>query len=115
MLYTQMSILNSIRTLYSDSWREYTSSEVSSYLSNKSVIHQKSCPHTPQQNEIANRENHRILETIQTLLVESLVPSKFWCEAAHTDIHMINKLPSYVMDKISPLSVYLVIHLSTHI
>lgn len=42
-----------------------------SSLSNKGVIHQKSCPHTPQQNGITKRKNPHILETTLTLLAES--------------------------------------------
>ena len=91
-----------IKILRLDSGGEYMSSEFSSFLSDKGIIHQKSCPHTPQQNRIAERKNRHILETIHALLVESLVPPQFWCEAAHTAIHIINRLPTSVLHKISP-------------
>eukprot|EP00268_Persea_americana_P063208 TRINITY_DN8175_c0_g1_i7.p1 TRINITY_DN8175_c0_g1~~TRINITY_DN8175_c0_g1_i7.p1 ORF type:complete len:107 (-),score=6.52 TRINITY_DN8175_c0_g1_i7:1366-1686(-) len=67
----------SIKILRSDSGGEYVSTEFSSFLSNKGIIHQKSCPHTPQQNGIAERKNRHILEIVRTLLVESLVPPHF--------------------------------------
>lgn len=81
---------------------EYMSSKFTSFLIEKGIIHQKSCPHTPQQNGIMERKNRHILETIRTLLVESLVSPKFWCEAAHTAIHIINRIPSSVLGKVSP-------------
>lgn len=62
---------------------EYVSTEFSAFLSDKGLIHQKSCPHIPQQNGIVERKNRYILETVSTLLVESLVPPQFWCEAYH--------------------------------
>ena len=91
-----------IKILRSDSGGEYTSKEFTSFLSDKGILHQKSCPHTPQQNGIAERKNRHLLEIVRTLLVESLVPPKFWCEAAHTTIHIINRLPSSVPGKVSP-------------
>ena len=95
MVCTQFS--KSIKYLCSDSGGEYMSSEFSSFLSSKGIIHQKSSPHTPQQNGIAERKNRHILETVRSLLVEALVQPKFWCEAAHTAIHIINRLPSSVL------------------
>ena len=70
-----------IRVIHSDSGGEYTSFAFS-FLYEKGIIHQKSCPHTPQQNGIAERKNRHILETVRTLLIEALVPPQFWCEAA---------------------------------
>lgn len=53
---------------------EYISSEFISFLTEKGIIPQKSCPHTPQQNGIVERKNRHILETVRTLIVESRVP-----------------------------------------
>lgn len=81
---------------------EYMSFEFTSFLIEKGIIHKKSRPHTPQQNGIVERKIRHILETIRTLLVESLVPHKFWCEAAYTAIPIINRIPSCVLGKVSP-------------
>lgn len=67
-----------------------------------SKVHQKFCPHTPQQNDIAERKNLHIMETNRALVLESKVPRTFWCEAAHTAIHLINRLPTGVLDNIFP-------------
>ena len=92
----------SIKVLRLDSGGEYTSTEFKNFLAEKGIIHQKSCPHTPQQNGVAERKNRHLLETVRTLLVESLVPPRFWCEAAHTAVHIINRLPSSVLGTVSP-------------
>jgi transposase InsO family protein len=67
----------SIKILRFDLGGEYMSSEFSSFLSNKGIIHQKSCPHIAQQNGIVERKNRHILEMVQSLLIEALVPPKF--------------------------------------
>lgn len=92
----------SIKILRSDSGGEYVSTEFSSFLFVKGIIHQKSCPHTPQQNGIAERKNRHIIETVRTLLVESLVPPQFWCEVAQKGYTIINRLPSSVLRRASP-------------
>ena len=56
------------------------------FLSTKEIIRKKSCPHTPQQNGIAEWKNGHIVETIRALLVESSIPDAFWCEVAHTTV-----------------------------
>ena len=91
-----------IKALRSDFGDEYTSSTFLSFLSYKGIVHQKSCPYTPQQNGIVERKNRHMIEIVHTLLVEALVPSQYWCEAAHTAVHIINRLPSSVLQKISP-------------
>lgn len=100
MICTQFK--KSIKILRSDSGGEYISKEFSSYLSAEGILHKKSCPYTSKQNGVAERNNCHILETVRTSLVESLVLPQFWCEAAHTVIHIINRLPSTVLNKVSP-------------
>ncbi|RDX96106.1 hypothetical protein CR513_21286, partial [Mucuna pruriens] len=42
--------------LRSENAKEYFSFELNSYLSSKGILHQSTCPHTPQQNGIAERK-----------------------------------------------------------
>ena len=92
----------SITILRSDSGGGYMSTKFSTFLSHKGNIHQKSCSHTPQQNGIAERKNRHILEIVRTLLVQYLAPPYFWSEAAQTPIHIINCLPSSILQSASP-------------
>ncbi|CAL2244869.1 unnamed protein product [Prunus armeniaca] len=58
-------------------------------------IHQCfSCPHTPQQNGLAERKYRHIATMIHTLLTTSQTPHNPWVEAALTTIHPINLLPT---------------------
>ena len=61
-----------------------------------------SCPSTPQQNGVAERKNRHLLDVVHTILLESSVPSMFWVEALKTATHLINCLPSQVLQMESP-------------
>jgi transposase InsO family protein len=61
----------------SDNGGECISHEFQILLQQKDIISQRSCPYTPQQNGVAERKNHHLLDMVRTLLLESLVPPKF--------------------------------------
>lgn len=60
-------------------------------LRSHGIISHRSCPSTPQQNDVVERKNRHLLDVIQTLLIESRVPSHFWCEALSTTVYLINR------------------------
>ncbi|KAA0052263.1 Retrovirus-related Pol polyprotein from transposon TNT 1-94 [Cucumis melo var. makuwa] len=62
----------------------------------------RSCPHTSQQNGRAERKHRHILDSVRALLLSASCPEKFWGVAALTSIYIINRLPSYVLQNISP-------------
>ncbi|RDX67842.1 hypothetical protein CR513_53233, partial [Mucuna pruriens] len=64
-----------IKILRSDNAKEYFSFELNSYLSSKGILHQSTCPHTAQQNGIAERKNRHLVETARTLLLSANVPA----------------------------------------
>lgn len=100
LLETQFSA--SIKILQSDSGGEYMSNEFQTFLQSKGIISQRSCPSTPQQNGVAERKNRHLLDVVRTLLLESSVPPRFWCEALSTSVHLINRLPSPTLNHVSP-------------
>ena len=83
----------SIKVLRFDSGGEYMSNEFQVFLQSKGIISQRSCPLTPQQNGVAERKNRHLLDVVRTLLLESSVPPRFWCEALSTAVHLINCYP----------------------
>ena len=54
----------------------------------------KSCPHTPEQNGVAERKHRHVIETTITLLQTAKLPSQFWYFACQTVIYLINKMPT---------------------
>ena len=84
----------SLRTLQSDNAREYLSTQFRTFLTSHGVLHRTSCPHTPQQNGVAERKNRHLLETTRTLLLHSHVPHQFWGDVVLTACYLINRMPS---------------------
>lgn len=91
-----------IKVLRFDSREEYLYDDFSSFLLEKGIIHQKFCRYTPQQNGVAKVKNRHVLETVRALLIQSKVLFIFRCEAVHTTIHLIYRLPTPVLNNISP-------------
>jgi transposase InsO family protein len=52
----------------SSSKLEYTSSSFASYLSDKGIIHQILCAHTPQQNGVAERKSRHLLDVARSFI-----------------------------------------------
>lgn len=55
-------------------------------------------PHTPQQNGVVVRKHRHLLKTSRALKFEANMPSKFWGESVLTATHVINRMPSKVID-----------------
>lgn len=85
----------------SDGGGEYTSHAFKTYLQYLGIIHQLSCPHTPEQNRLSECKHRNLLDLTSTLLHDSNLPAQFWAEALATSNHFINCLPSKSISLIS--------------
>jgi hypothetical protein len=101
-LLTENQFSCKIRQLQTDGGGEFNSSRFHTFLSNNGILHRKTCPHTSQQNGIAERKLRHILETGLTLLAHSGLPKSFWVDAFLTSVYVINKLPTPVLSNSSP-------------
>lgn len=90
-----------IKSFQSEGGGEFTA--LSSYLSSHGIHHRVSCPYTPQQNGLAERKHRYIIDIGLTLLAQAKLPRSFWHEAFHTVVHLINKLPTFVLHNNTPL------------
>ncbi|RVW75074.1 Retrovirus-related Pol polyprotein from transposon RE2 [Vitis vinifera] len=102
LAYVDNQFSTSIKTLRTNSSGVYLSNEFQAFLASKGIIHQRSCPSTPQQNGVAERKNRHLLDVVRTLLLESSVPSMFWVEALKTAFHLINRLPCQIQSIAAP-------------
>ena len=102
LAYAENQFSMNIKILRTDSGGEYLSTEFQAFLVSKGIIHQRSCPTTPQHNGVTERKNGHLLGVVRTLLLESSVPSMFWVETLKTVTHLINRLPSQVLLMESP-------------
>jgi transposase InsO family protein len=103
MIRTQFS--TNVKVLRSDNGGEYVNKQFQAYFQDNGLVHETSCPHTPQQNGVAERKNRHILETARTLLIGASVPSRHWEDAVGTAVHLLNRMPSKVLKFDTPLQV----------
>jgi hypothetical protein len=58
------------------------------------IIHQTSCPYTPQQNDVSERKHRHIIELSLAMIQQVSIPLHFWDEVFASAIYLINRLPS---------------------
>ncbi|CAM8933502.1 unnamed protein product [Rhodiola kirilowii] len=86
-----------VKVLRSDNGGEFFNATMTKFLQEKGCVHQSSCPHTPQQNGVVERKHRHLLEVARALMFESGLPKKFWGDSVLTGTHIINRLPSSVI------------------
>ncbi|RVX19793.1 Retrovirus-related Pol polyprotein from transposon RE1 [Vitis vinifera] len=67
LAYVDNQFSTSIKTLRTNSDGEYLFTEFQAFLASKGIIHQRSCPSTPQQNGVAERKNRHLLDVFSDL------------------------------------------------
>ena len=87
-----------IKILRSDNGGEYTSKLFEAYLKKEGIIHQKTVPHTPEQNGVAERLNRTLIESVRSMISDSGLPKTFWAEAVNTANYVKNRSPTSVLN-----------------
>ena len=75
-------------SLRTDNGSEYTSREFQAYLKKEGIEHQLTVSRTPEQNGVAERFNHTIMEAVRSMLAGAQLPQKFWAEALATAAYL---------------------------
>jgi len=96
-LYAENLFSTTIKQFQSDNGGEYTSTHFKQFLTQHGILHRLTCPHTSQQNGIAERKHRHVMEMGLTLLAQSGLSPKYWVDAFLTSIYLINWLPSPVL------------------
>ncbi|KAI0494867.1 hypothetical protein KFK09_025013 [Dendrobium nobile] len=91
-----------IKCFRTDGGGEYLSTAFQNFLAHCGIIHQVTCPYTPEQNGVAERKHRHIVEVTRTLLHDASLPQKFWVHAVQTAVFLINRLPSLSKKTSSP-------------
>ncbi|CAL9029135.1 unnamed protein product [Prunus brigantina] len=92
-----------IQVLRSDNGGEFLSHDFNQFLQDHGIIHQRSCPYTPQQNGVAERKSRHLLEVIRVSLFGANMPRSFWGEAIVSAAYLINQIPSSILHFQTPL------------
>ncbi|CAH9097958.1 unnamed protein product [Cuscuta europaea] len=96
---------HSIKILRSDNAKEFFAAPFNHFMTSRGMLHQSSCVHTPQQNEVAERKNKHLVDTARTLLLHSHTPPHYWADVVLTVCYLINRMPSSVIHNEIPHSV----------
>jgi transposase InsO family protein len=105
MIETQFSL--PIKTLRTDCGGEILSTPFNQFCLSKGILHQLSCPHTPQQNGVALGKHRHLVHCAVALLSQSKLPMSYWSYAISTATHLINKLPTPNLGNQSPWKLFI--------
>ncbi|WZZ15660.1 hypothetical protein YC2023_108749 [Brassica napus] len=94
-----------VKVLRSDNGGEYISNAFKSHLAKHGIVHQTSCPYTPQQNGVAERKNRHLMEVARSMMFHANVPKRFWSDAVQTACYLINRVPTKILKNLSPFEV----------
>jgi len=70
----------------------------------RGIVHQRSCVECPQQNGIVDRKHQHILNVARSLSFQAHLPKNFWHFSIQHAIHLINRLPSPIIQNKTPYS-----------
>lgn len=94
-----------IKTIRSDNGTEFFNYQCKELFISLGIIHQSSCPHTPQQNGVVERKHRHILNVARAIRFQSSMPLKFWGICVQAAVYLINRLPSSVLHNKSPYEI----------
>lgn len=103
--YVENLLSAKIKSFQSDGGGEFTSRVFTNFLRNHGIHHRLFCPHTPEQNGLAERKHRHVVETGLTLLAQAHMPSSYWVVASNTALYLINRLPSHLLGFKSPFGI----------
>ena len=75
-----------------DNGTEYFNHCLENFFKEKGIQHQSTCRDTPQQNGIAERKNHHLLEIGRAIMFSMHVLKYLWGEAILTASFLVNRL-----------------------
>lgn len=75
--YVKTQFGKSVKVLRSDNGTEFVNSVCDAMFKDLGIIHQRSCPYTPQQNGVVKRKHRCILEVTRALKFQAKIPLRF--------------------------------------
>lgn len=100
--YVDTHFKKKIKFLRSDNALEFNTIECQSLFEKLGIVHQTSCVYRPQQNARVERKHRNILEMARALRFHANLPLKFWGYCVMTAVHLINRLPTTVLQNKTP-------------
>lgn len=103
--YVKTHFKRKIEFVRSDNALEFNTAECQSFFEKCGIVHQTSCVYRPQQNARVERKHRNILETARALRFQANLPLKYWGDCVMTAVHLINRLPTPVLQNKTPYEV----------
>jgi len=94
-----------LKAIRSDNGLEFTLAEATCFFQTKGIIHQRTCPYTPQQNGVVERKHKYLIKTARALLFQSKLPMRYWGECVLTATYLINRLPTQQLHNKTPYEI----------
>jgi hypothetical protein len=88
-----------IKTVRSDNRAEF---RMTIFFQAKSIIYQRSCVDTPQQNGRVERKHQHIMNIAQALMFQSHLPPQYWTNCVLTVTYLINRTPTPLLHNKTP-------------
>ncbi|KAJ3489714.1 hypothetical protein NLI96_g1945 [Meripilus lineatus] len=95
-----------IGALQDDKGDEYMSKEFDNFCADHGIVRRHTVRNRPQQNDVAERFNRLLNESITTMLAESNLPMQFWGEALATFIHIHNRCSTSSLPNTTPFEMW---------
>ncbi|KAF3771649.1 Retrovirus-related Pol polyprotein from transposon TNT 1-94 [Nymphaea thermarum] len=103
--FVETQFQTSVQAFRTDNAREYVSQSLDDFLRGKGIVHETSCSYTPPQNGVAEWKNRHLLNVTRAIMFQRHVPKRYWGDALLTSAHLINRMPTRVLDGQSPYSI----------
>ena len=81
-----------ITKVRSDHGGEFENHYFEKYFKENGIVHNFSCPRTPQQNGVVERKNRTLQEMARTMINETNMAKHFWAEAVNTACYIQNRI-----------------------
>jgi hypothetical protein len=80
-----------LKVVRSDRGGEFSSGNFKEFYDKHGIKREYTIPRTPQQNGVVERQNRSIQQMTRSMLNERNIPQRYWVEAIHTAVHILNK------------------------
>jgi transposase InsO family protein len=81
-----------IKKKRSDNGTKFKNTQVEDFLDEEGIKHEFLAPYTPQQNWVAERKNHTLIEMARTMLDGYKTSDRFWVDTINMACHTTNRL-----------------------
>ena len=88
--------------LWTDNGGEFTSVEFGEHCTGEGIKRHFSAPYSPHQNGVVERRGQMIVGMARSILRAHGMPDRFWGEAVHTAVFLLNQAPTNVLDDKTP-------------